>query len=102
MAEALADDERGSIGELMAASHRSLRDLFDVVPLSLDRLVDAALECPGVAGARMTGAGFGGCTVNLVERDHAEAFVETMGGVAAAVYRVDVVDGAGPASGESG
>jgi len=57
-------------GKLMAASHASLRDDYEVSGKELDLLVEIAAEVPGVLGARMTGAGFGGCTVNLV-RDHA-------------------------------
>jgi len=58
------------IGRLFAASHASLRDLFEVSSPELDALVEIAGSVPGVVGARMTGAGFGGCTVNLV---HTEA-----------------------------
>jgi len=57
-------------GKLMAASHASLRDDYEVSGKELDLLVEIAAEVPGVLGARMTGAGFGGCTVNLV-RDYA-------------------------------
>jgi len=58
------------VGEAFAASHASLRDLFEVSSPQLDALVEIAAAVPGVVAARMTGAGFGGCTVNLV---HAEA-----------------------------
>jgi galactokinase len=65
-------------GKLMAASHASLRDDYEVSGKELDLLVEIAAEVPGVLGARMTGAGFGGCTVNLV-RDHAvEALVKAV------------------------
>ena len=53
-------------GQLMRASHESLRDLYEVSCRELDIMVEAAWQAPGVCGARMTGAGFGGCTVNLV------------------------------------
>ena len=64
-----AGDLKG-FGKLMASSHASLRDDYEVSGKELDLLVEIAAEVPGVLGARMTGAGFGGCTVNLV-RDHA-------------------------------
>jgi galactokinase len=64
--------ERGALdelGRLMAASHASLRDDYEVSCAELDALVDVASSLPGVTGARMTGGGFGGCTVNLVVRE---------------------------------
>ena len=63
-----------SFGELMNESHQSLRDDYEVSSLPLDTLVELALAQPGVLGARMTGAGFGGCTVNLVRFEAAESF----------------------------
>ena len=71
---AFADGDLGAIGELWAASHASLRDDFEVVSPELDAMVEIATTVPGVVAARMTGAGFGGCTVNLVEH----AAVETL------------------------
>ncbi len=65
-ARALEKCEWEVLGRLMVQSHRSLRDLYQVSCPELDCLVDAALEVPGVLGARMTGGGFGGCTINLV------------------------------------
>ena len=65
-------------GELMNASHESLRDDYEVSSKELDVLVDLARKQPGVLGARMTGAGFGGCTVNLVRQQAAEAFAEAV------------------------
>jgi galactokinase len=65
-------------GELMNASHESLRDDYEVSSKELDVLVDLARMQPGVLGARMTGAGFGGCTVNLVRQEAAEAFAEAV------------------------
>ena len=61
-------------GELMYAGHASLRDLYEVSIPELDALVDIASRLPGCLGARLTGAGFGGCTVNLVQESQAEAF----------------------------
>ena len=68
--------DRAPLGELLAASHRSLAEDFEVSTPELDQLVAAALATPGVVGSRMTGAGFGGCTVSLVEVDRAEAVRE--------------------------
>jgi galactokinase len=65
-------------GELMNASHDSLRDDYEVSSKELDTLVELAWKQPGVLGARMTGAGFGGCTVNLVREEAAEAFAEAV------------------------
>jgi galactokinase len=65
-------------GGLMYAGHASLRDLYEVSCKELDILVRATREIPGCYGARLTGAGFGGCTVNLVAADQAEAFVAAL------------------------
>ena len=65
-------------GELMNASHESLRDDYEVSSKELDILVELAWKQPGVLGARMTGAGFGGCTVNLVYQEAAQAFAEAV------------------------
>jgi galactokinase len=70
--EALARGDLTAVGELFAASHASLRDLFDVSSPELDAMVEVARSVPGVLAARMTGAGFGGCTVNLVRPDAVE------------------------------
>ena len=64
------------VGEHMVASHNSLRDDFEVSTKELDALVEIALEVEGVMGARMTGGGFGGCTVSLVRADRAGALME--------------------------
>jgi len=65
-------------GKLMGESHVSLRDDYEVSGAELDLLVDIANAVPGVLGARMTGAGFGGCTVNLVEEDAVDGFMATI------------------------
>jgi len=65
-------------GELMNASHVSLRDDYEVSCRELDTLVELAWRQPGTVGARMTGAGFGGCTVNLVRAGAAEAFARAV------------------------
>ena len=69
VADALASADLDELSRLFAASHASLRDLYEVSSAELDALVDIAATVPGVVGARMTGAGFGGCTVNLVRSD---------------------------------
>ncbi|MGG1519461.1 galactokinase [Paenibacillus oryzisoli] len=68
-----------SFGKLMIGSHDSLRDLYEVTGLELDSMVAAALKVPGVLGSRMTGAGFGGCTVSLVHEDSVETFIDQVG-----------------------
>ena len=77
-AEAMKAGDAAQLGELMNASHESLRDDFEVSCESLDALVEAARDSPGCLGARMTGAGFGGCAVALVESEKAGEFVETV------------------------
>ncbi len=65
-------------GQLLYASHRSLRDDYEVSSTELDLLVKLAEETPGVVGARMTGAGFGGCTVNIVAAQHLHEFEQNV------------------------
>ena len=72
--KALEAGDAERFGELMDASHESLRTDYEVSSDELDALVDAAREIPGTLGARMTGAGFGGCTVNLVEEENVDFF----------------------------
>lgn len=76
--EALRENNFPLFGSLMIESHHSLRDDFEVSSEELDLLVDIALAMNGVLGARMTGAGFGGCTVNLVKRERVEEFSTTI------------------------
>jgi galactokinase len=71
---ALARGDLQRLGQLFRASHESLRDLYQVSCPELDAMVQAALVAPGCAAARMTGGGFGGSTVNLVQRDQTAAF----------------------------
>jgi len=73
--EALRSGELERFGQLMIASHNSLRDNFEVSCPELDFLVDTALNIPGVLGSRMTGAGFGGCTVSLVATEAVPGFI---------------------------
>jgi len=75
-AESLLAGDFDGLGTLMAASHASLRDDFEVSCPELDAMVEAALESPGVIGCRMTGGGFGGACVALVNRAKSEAFVD--------------------------
>jgi galactokinase len=74
--KALASGDLIAVGECMAASHRSLRDLYQVSCFELDLMVESAQGLPGFFGGRMTGGGFGGCTVNLVNTPDAAAFAE--------------------------
>lgn len=100
--EALKAGDIEEFGKLMIASHNSLRDDYEVTGKELDTLVDSALKQNGVIGARMTGAGFGGCTVNIVKTDCVADFIDNVGkeyvekiGYAADFYVVDVGEGAG-------
>lgn len=77
-ADALRDRAFDRFGALMNRSHESLRDLFEVSCAELDTLAYAARGVEGVLGARMTGAGFGGCTVNLVRADAVDALAKTL------------------------
>ncbi|MCR5595590.1 MAG: galactokinase [Lachnospiraceae bacterium] len=76
--QALRDGDLDSFGKLMNASHVSLRDDYEVSCPEIDVLVDAAWSCDGVVGSRITGGGFGGCTVSIVKDDAVEAFKETL------------------------
>lgn len=77
--DALQNGDLARFGQLMNASHDSLRDLYEVTGPELDAMVEAARTVPGVLGSRMTGAGFGGCTVSLVHEDSVEAFRAEVG-----------------------
>lgn len=99
--EALLSGDYVRFGGLMIASHVSLRDDFEVSCMELDALVDCAMAQPGVLGSRMTGAGFGGCTVTVLERAALGAFLENTGelyrertGLRASFYPVIPGDGA--------
>jgi galactokinase len=91
-----------AVGEAFAASHASLRDLFEVSSPELDALVDIAIGVDGVVASRMTGAGFGGCTVNLVHPTATERLREAVSrdypvrtGLTPMVLPVEIVQGAG-------
>lgn len=99
---ALEANDIAKFGQLMNASHVSLRDDYEVTGKELDTLVEEAWKIPGVIGSRMTGAGFGGCTVSIVENDAVEPFISKVGeaykkaiGYAADFYVIDVGEGAG-------
>ena len=79
-AQALKDGDLLRFGVLMYASHASLRDDYEVSCKELDLMVELARKCGGVYGARMTGGGFGGCTVNLVDADAVEEFKAAIAG----------------------
>jgi len=76
--KALREGNFSAFGQLMIESHQSLRDDYEVSCEELDLLVDLALKQEGVLGARMTGAGFGGCTVNLLRREYIDVFEKTI------------------------
>lgn len=76
--KALREGNFSTFGKLMIESHQSLKDDYEVSCAELDLLVDLALKQEGVLGARMTGAGFGGCTVNLLRREYIDAFEKTI------------------------
>ena len=100
--EVLKAGDIQEFGRLMNASHVSLRDNYEVTGKELDTLVEAAWNIDGVIGSRMTGAGFGGCTVSIVRDDAVDRFIEEVGrtyletiGYAADFYPVEIGDGAG-------
>ena len=77
-AGAMKRGDVGTLGELLNASHASLRDLYEVTGVELDTLAEAAQAHPACAGSRMTGAGFGGCTVSIVQKDGVSDFKKTV------------------------
>lgn len=98
---ALENNDIALFGQLMNASHQSLRDDYEVTGIELDTLVEEAWNMPGVIGSRMTGAGFGGCTVSIVKNAAVDNFITQVGaayqrkmGYAADFYPVEI--GAGP------
>ena len=98
--QALKANDIELFGKLMNASHVSLRDDYEVTGIELDTLVEEAWKVDGVIGSRMTGAGFGGCTVSIVKDDAVDTFIEKVGtvykaaiGYAADFYVVQIGDG---------
>ena len=99
--EFLKKDDIAEFGRLMNKSHISLKDDYEVTGLELDSLVEAAWEEKGTVGSRMTGAGFGGCTVSIVENDYVDSFIKNVGkkykektGLEASFYIANIGDGA--------
>lgn len=100
--QALKAGRLEDLGELMNESHDSLRDDYEVTGLELDTLVNESRKIKGVIGSRMTGAGFGGCTVSLVKEDAVDEMIAKVGpayykitGLHADFYVADIGDGAG-------
>lgn len=98
--KALKENKIDLFGELMIASHNSLRDDYEVTGKELDTLVEESLKQDGVIGARMTGAGFGGCAVSIVKSDKVDDFIKNVGksykdkiGYEADFYAVEIGDG---------
>jgi galactokinase len=77
--KALEKGDLAEVGRLMAEAHRSYSEDFEGSCVEADAMVALAQDLPGLIGARLTGGGFGGCTINLVERSHAAAFAEALG-----------------------
>lgn len=99
--KALKDGDLEHFGKLMRQSHESLRDDYDVTGIELDTLAEEAWKVPGVIGSRMTGGGFGGCTVSIVKDEAIDNFKKTVGenyknkiGYEATFYTVEI--GGGP------
>ncbi|QUH29159.1 galactokinase [Vallitalea guaymasensis] len=100
--EALNEGDIITFGKLMNASHESLRDLYEVTGVELDTMVEEARKIEGTIGSRMTGAGFGGCTVSIVKEDSVDEFIRVVGknyedriGLVPEFYVANVGDGAG-------
>ena len=98
--EALKNNDVALFGKLMNESHVSLRDDYEVTGIELDTLVEEAWKIDGVIGSRMTGAGFGGCTVSIVKDEAVDTFIKEVGaayekkiGYAADFYVVEIGDG---------
>lgn len=97
---ALRENDIALFGQLMNASHKSLSEDYEVTGIELDTLVEESWKQSGVIGSRMTGAGFGGCTVSIVKNEHIAAFIENVGkayeekiGYKADFYVVNIGDG---------
>nr|WP_300003311.1 hypothetical protein [Tissierella sp.] len=98
--DALKAGKIEEVGELLKQSHASLKDLYEVTGKELDTIVAIANASKFSVGSRMTGAGFGGCAISIVEKDKASEFIEEVGkaykekiGYEAEFYRSDAGDG---------
>lgn len=98
--DVLKKGDLAAFGALMNASHASLKDLYEVTGVELDTLAETAQTLPGVLGSRMTGAGFGGCTVSIVQKDCVDSFIQTLTeiytkkiGYAPSFYLPDIEEG---------
>jgi len=98
---AMRDGDIITFGKQLTASHKSLKELYEVTSLELDTLAETAITLPGCVGARMTGAGFGGCTIAIVHKDNVDAFVAELGkiytertGRVATFYNTFIANGA--------
>mgnify|MGYP000008015354 CR=1 FL=1 len=99
--EALKNNDIETFGKLINASHLSLRDDYETSCKETDILAELAWEIPGVLGSRITGGGFGGCTVSIVKKESVDLFIQTLDkaytektGIKAEFYVVDIGDGA--------
>lgn len=97
----LMEENLEEFGRLMNESHVSLRDDYEVTGIELDTMVEIAWNQEGVIGSRMTGAGFGGCTISIVKKDAVDKFIANVGkeykervGLNADFYIVNIIDGA--------
>src|SRR5699024_5169598 len=97
----LKNDALAGFGKLMNESHRSLQQDYEVTGLELDTIVESAWEQDGVIGARMTGAGFGGCAIAIVENEQLDTFKQNVGqyyvdkiGYDVTFYTPTIADGA--------
>ena len=98
--DALRNGRVEEVGPLLFETHAGLRDLYEVSCEEVDFLVDFAKEHPGVIGSRIMGGGFGGCSINLVDKSQSQAFIDSIQaayliahGRSAEAYQVDIVDG---------
>ncbi len=99
-AEAMKSGDVLTLGKLLNASHKSLKELYEVTGKELDALAESAQAHPACIGSRMTGAGFGGCTISLVEKDGVESFKESVSaayrekiGYDCKIYAAEIADG---------
>jgi galactokinase len=87
-AAALEKGDMNEVGRLMAEAHTSYSQDFEGSCMEADAMVELAQELPGLIGARLTGGGFGGCTINLVEQSQAKAFAQALGALYAGQFGI--------------